>query len=196
MRLLCTIPLLTLPLTLFAGNWQNLIQGDSLDNWVSDPDRGHWTVKDGVITGKSDPEKKGSMLWSKEEFEDFIFETEFKFVDFIDSGIKLKGGDGIQVNLGNSISQRVNRTASIFAPQEGKGRFPAIAENVHEIMVPNGWNIIRIQCEGKRIMIMLNGREVVDYISKTLPDRGPIGLQVHGNLDMEIHFRNTRILWK
>lgn len=136
------------------------------------------------------------MLWTRGEFGDFVFETEFKFVDFVDSGIKLKGGNGIQVNLGNSISQRVNRTASIFAPQEGKGRFPAIAENAHEIMVPNGWNIIRIHCEGKRIMIMLNGREVVDYTSTTLPEKGPIGLQVHGNLDMEIHFRNTRILEK
>jgi hypothetical protein len=194
MRLFPILSLLALPLTLLAGNWQNLIEGDSLAQWVSDPDHGHWSLQDGVITGKSDPEQRGSMLWTREEFEDFVFETEFKYRDFIDSGISLKGG--IQVNLGNSISERVNRTASIYAPQDGKGKYPAIANNADEIMVPNGWNIIRVQCEGKRITVALNGRDVVDYTTDNLPERGPIGIQVHSKLDMEIQFRNMRVLRK
>ena len=194
MRMLPLLPLLALPLTLLAGNWQTLIQGDSLSNWTCDPDYGHWSVQDGVITGKSDPDKNGSVLYTREDYEDFIFETEFKYEDFIDSGIILK--TGIQVNLGNSISERVNRTGSIYAPQDGKGKYPAIAENAHEIMVPNGWNIIRVQCQGKEITVTLNGREVVKYSSDNLPESGPIGIQVHSNLDMEISFRNTRILRK
>ncbi|MEX0321660.1 MAG: DUF1080 domain-containing protein [Puniceicoccaceae bacterium] len=192
MRLLIVLLILVFPLTLFAGKWQNLIKGDSLSNWMCDPDYGHWSVQGGVITGKSDPEKNGSALYTREEFEDFIFETEFKYKDFIDSGILLKRG--IQVNLGNSISERVNRTGSIYAPQDGKGKYPAIAENAHEIMVPNGWNHIRVQCKGKTITVTLNGREVVNYTTENLPDKGQIGIQVHSNLDMKIQFRNIRIL--
>lgn len=191
MRLPTVLLLLISPLTVLAGDWQNLIKGDSLSNWMCDPDYGHWSVDSGVITGKSDPEQNGSALYTVEEFVDFVFETEFKYKDFIDSGILLKRG--IQVNLGNSISERVNRTGSIYAPQDGKGKYPAIAENSNEIMVPNGWNHIRVRCKGKTITVTLNGREVVNYTTNNLPDKGQIGIQVHSKLDMEIKFRNIRI---
>jgi hypothetical protein len=83
-------------------------------------------------------------------------------------------------------------TCSIYAPKDGE-KYPGKAKGVVEVMKPDDWNRLRIEAKGKRIVVQLNGREVLVYDTKALEESGPLGLQVHPGHDMRIEFRNPRI---
>lgn len=175
-----------------AQEWQNLFNGSDLRGWGSDPELGHWSVQNGVIVGQSDPEQKGSILWTKEHFGDFVAETEFRFNGVVDSGFFLKTWD-YQVNLGHSTSLKVDRTGCIYAPIDKKGPYPGMAKDVDKVFRNGDWNHLRVECRGKTIVVHLNGAHILTYETTALPESGPIGIQVHAGHDMRIEFRNLRI---
>ena len=175
----------------FAG-WAPLGTGHDLTGWTSRPDLGHWSVSDGVITGANGPEKQGSVLWTDRTFGDFVLETDFRFSGTIDSGVFVKG-ERYQVNLGISSSLKVDKTCSIYAPEDGLGKYPGEAEGVADLLREGDWNTLRVEARGAHIRVGLNGQPVLDYEAKALPATGPIGLQVHPGLDMKVEFRNPRI---
>lgn len=175
-----------------AADWLPLGNDDNLDGWTDKAGLQHWSIADGVITGANGPEKRGSELWTEAEFGDFIFETEFRFSGTVDSGIFIKS-NRYQVNLGISSSMKKDMTCSIYAPQDGRGKYPGQAEGIPELFKKDDWNTVRIEAMGKHILVTLNGTQVLDYETLALQEKGPIGLQVHGGLDMKIQFRNPRI---
>ncbi len=176
-----------------AADWRPLCNGNDLTGWTCDnPALQHWSVMDGVIVGANGPEKKGSVLWTDEKFGEFVFETEFRWSGVIDSGVFIKESR-YQVNLGISSSLKVDMTCSIYAPQDKLGKYPGKAEGVADLRKKDDWNTVRIEARGKHILVTLNGQQVLDYETKALTETGPVGLQVHGGLDMKIEFRNPRI---
>ena len=52
-----------------------------------------------------------------------------------------------------------------------------------------------VRCEGGRIELTLNGERTVSYTESdaSLPHNGLLGLQIHGNCQAEISFRNIVI---
>lgn len=171
--------------------WQPLCNGTDLAGWRSAPQLDHWSVKDGIITGKNGAEKKGSVLWTEAKFSDFVLETDFRFEGTVDSGVFIKG-ETYQVNLGISSSLKSDMTGSIYAPTDGE-KYPGKARGVAGVMKRGEWNRLRVEAKGKRITVQLNGHEVLAYDTKALETTGPLGLQVHAGLDMKIEFRNLRI---
>jgi hypothetical protein len=195
MKMACTVVLLLVGPAAFCHaadhDWQSLSNGKDLTGWTSKPDLAHWSVQDGVILGANGPAKKGSTLWTDDEFGDFVFQTEFRFSGIIDSGVLVKGR--YQVNIGISSSLRRDMTCSIYAPWDGRGKYPGLARRVPELFKKDDWNGLQVEAKGKRIIVHLNGEQVVDYDTKDLPAKGPIGLQVHAGHDMKIEFRNPQI---
>jgi hypothetical protein len=175
-----------------AGEWKDLCNGKDLTGWKDDSDHNHWSVKDGVIIGKSDAKKKGSILWTEEEFENFIFETDFRWSGIIDSGVFVKS-TRYQVNLGISSSLKVDMSCSIYAPKDGAGKYPGKAEGVDKLLKKDDWNKLRVEAKGSHIIVTLNGTQVLDYETKEMPESGAVGVQVHAGHDMKIEFRNPRI---
>ncbi len=57
------------------------------------------------------------------------------------------------------------------------------------------WNEYRIQANGKRITIWLNGTQTVDYVEdeEGIDRKGLIALQIHGGPPSEAAYRNIRI---
>jgi hypothetical protein len=55
------------------------------------------------------------------------------------------------------------------------------------------WNRVQIEVRGKKYIVTLNGKQVLDYTTDAEPEKGPIGMQVHGGLEMQIDFRNLSI---
>lgn len=172
--------------------WIPLCNGRDLSGWESTPEHKHWSLQDGVIVGENDAEKKGSVLWTDREFDDFALKIDFRFAGVIDSGIFVKT-TRYQVNLGNSSSLKRDMTCCIYAPKDGRGKYPAVAEDRKEILNRDDWNSVHIEAVGKRITIDLNGKRVVDYETVKMPEKGPIGLQIHRGHDMKIEFRNPQI---
>ena len=171
-------------------SFKKLFNGKNLKGWIASAEKDSWQVIDGVLDVKSSPERKGSILWTEKKFADFIFQTDFKMGDgVVDSGVFLKS-EANQIQMGISGSLKIDKTGSPYMP--GKG-YPVTAANVPEILKPNDWNTMRIKCEGKNFTVWLNGKEVLQYFSDTIPVDGPIGLQLHPKNIMAIQFRNILI---
>ena len=184
------LPLL-LALTAFA-HAEPLFNGKDLSNWrvESQGKAVNWTVKDGTIHCQSDPSKKGSLLWTKEEFTDFTLTLEFKNGEgTIDSGVMIKGNhDQIQIGISGSLKRDL--TAAPYIP--GKG-YPVESKEAIAAVKPTEWNTLKIEVKGNVYKTWLNGVEGVTYTSETSKEKGPLGLQLHPGNTMEISFRNLEI---
>ena len=60
---------------------------------------------------------------------------------------------------------------------------------------PGEWNRYEVRCEGRRIVLKINGVQTVDYTEAdaTIPQWGRIGLQVHGGGVTEASYRAITI---
>ena len=62
---------------IFQGQAQEVkmksaFNGKNLKGWVIPEDNIWWTVNDGSLHAKSDPEKTGSILWTQKEYSDGV----------------------------------------------------------------------------------------------------------------------------
>ncbi|MBR9761023.1 DUF1080 domain-containing protein [bacterium] len=195
MKLKSLLPALALLLPISCLAEESLFNGKNLDQWRIDSKSKatHWTVKDGTIHCQSDPKKAGSLLWTTKEFTDFTLTLEFKNGEgTIDSGVMLKRAkDQIQIGISGSLKRDL--TASPYIP--GKG-YPVEGKEAIAAVKPKDWNTLKIEVKGSTYKTWLNGVEGITYTSKTAIDKGPLGLQLHGNRDMSISFRNIKITEK
>ena len=165
---------------------QNLVhwkipKGNDQHNW--------YVVEDGVLQLRSSPNRKHSVLKTKANYGNFFCSFEFLFVDGkIDSGIELRNNDQIQIGISGSLKK--DMTGSPYIPGLG---YPKHAQGVPKLLKQKDWNKMTIKCNGPRYIVTLQGEEVVDYISPKAIKEGPVGIQLHGNRDMKIDFRNFRI---
>lgn len=168
------------------------ILGKDLTGWKvpSGNDKASWyAVKDGVLQLRSGPKKKGSVLWTEKEYTDFVVECEFRFGEgTIDSGIHLRNKDQIQIGISGSLKR--DMTASPYIP--GKG-YPVEAKNVKNLLKAKDWNHLRIEANGNTYTTWLQGEKAMTYTSASAIPKGPIGIQLHGNRNMSIDFRNIKL---
>lgn len=106
----------------------------------------------------------------------------------VDSGFFLRS-EKDQIQIGISGSLKRDLTASPYIP--GKG-YPVEAK-VSGILKPKDWNTMKIKVQGNQYQIWLNGQDVMSYTSSTIPETGPIGVQLHPKNEMSIRFRNIRL---
>ena len=156
-------------------------KGNDQHNW--------YVVEDGVLQLRSSPNRKHSVLKTKANYGNFFCSFEFLFVDGkIDSGIELRNNDQIQIGISGSLKK--DMTGSSYIPGLG---YPKHAQGVAKLLKQKDWNKMTIKCNGPRYIVTLQGKEVLDYISPKAIKEGPVGIQLHGNRDMKIDFRNFRI---
>ena len=167
-----------------------LFDGKTLTGWKPSAMPEYWSVKDGVMVGKSDEKKKNSILWTEKEFEDFVLEAEFRYEGHVDSGFFLRN-ENEQIQIGISGSLKRDMTCSPYIAN--KRGYPMEAAGVKELLKTGDWNRIKIEVKGKKYIVTLNGKQVLDYTTDMAPAKGPIGLQVHPGVLMEIHFRHLTI---
>ena len=168
---------------------KKIFNGKNLDGWVAPDGNIWWIAEKGILSARSGPDKKGSILWTENEYKDFIIQMDFKFGDgTIDSGIFLRT-DKQQIQIGESGSLKRDMTCSPYIP--GKG-YPVEAENIKELLKMGDWNTIKVKAEASVYTIWLNGEKVLTYDSDTAIEKGPIGLQLHPGRDMSIDFKNIK----
>jgi hypothetical protein len=173
-------------------------EGNDLKGWKK-YGNGIWSVEDGAIVGRSDPQKPGpGYLFTDREFGDFRLDVEFWVSKGGNSGIFIrqplrpfgtKGNerpahqpeDGVEVQI--DYNDPKNLTGAIYNRKR-----PSTLRGAE-----NRWNRFRIECRGLRVQVWLDGEIVNDYAP--LPQvRGAIGLQIHGQEPHNhvIRFRNIR----
>ncbi len=167
----------------------SIFNGKDFTGWKV-PDNNIWySVSDGELRLQSGPDKKGSAVWTEQAYEDFVFECEFKFGEgTIDSGVYLKESKD-QIQIGISGSLKVDMTALAYIP--GKG-YPFRNDLAVQLLKEDGWNHLKIRVVGNVYETWLNGVYVMKYTSDSAKDKGPLGLQLHGNRDMSIAYRHLK----
>ena len=170
-----------------ADELPSIFNGRDLTGWVVPENNVWWSVDNGVLLAKNGPQRKPSVLWTDQEYDNFVLQVQFKFgTGTVDSGVFLRT-TGEQIQLGISGSLNRDMTASPYIA--GKG-YPVVAQGVKELLKPHNWNQLTIVAIGKTYTVWLNGRLVMTYDSETAVEKGPVGLQVHAGNTMSIEFRD------
>jgi hypothetical protein len=168
------------------------ILGKDLANWQvpSGNDKAGWyKVNNGVLEIRNGPKKKGSILWTKKNYRNFVMEFDFRFGEgTVDSGIHVRNQDQIQIGISGSLKR--DMTGSPYIP--GKG-YPVEAKNIKKLLKAKEWNTMRIRAIGNQYTVWLQGEEVMTYKSGSAKEEGPIGIQLHGGRIMGIDFRNMKV---
>jgi hypothetical protein len=192
-KLLCCAVFLTSSAALVAGpKLKPIFNGKDLSGWQvpdGNDEAGWYKALDGVLKIQSGPQKKGSILWSKKKYRNFVMEFHFRFGEgIVDSGVHVRTHDQIQIGISGSLKR--DMTCSPYIP--GKG-YPVEAKNIKKLLKPKGWNTMRIQAVGKEYTVWLQGEKVMTYKSDSAIDEGPIGIQLHGGRVMGIDYRKLKL---
>jgi len=148
-----------------------------------------YQVTNNILEVRSGSKKKGSVLWTKKEYQDFEVSLGFRFIDgIIDSGIHLRNSDQIQIGISGSLKR--DMTCSPYIP--GKG-YPVEAKNIKKLLKPKDWNQMRIRAVGQNYTVWLQEEEVMKYKSSSAKEKGPIGIQLHGSRNMKIDFKDILV---
>ena len=192
-KLLCFAVFLTSATALVAGpKFKPIFNGKDLSGWEvpdGNDEAGWYKAVEGVLKIQSGSKKKGSILWSKKKYRNFVVEFEFRMGEGrVDSGVHVRTKDQIQIGISGSLNR--DMTCSPYIP--GKG-YPVEAKNIKKLLRPKDWNTMRIQAIGKEYTVWLQGEKVITYKSDSAIDEGPIGIQLHGGRNMAIDYRKLKL---
>lgn len=182
-----------------------LFNGQNLSGWFSkEGDINSWQAKDGILSCVA---KGGGWLTYNKEFEDFILRLDWRIPRDGNSGVGLRypvvshvSADGMEIQILDDDAEKhrnikpAQHTGSIYYQVPAK---QGVAKPAGE------WNSYEIICQGPRVIVRLNGIEVVNTnmdehtvgegglkpLSKR-PRRGHIGVQSH---ETGVDYRNIRI---
>lgn len=172
------------------SSMKSIFNGKNLKKWTVPENNIYWTAQDGILSVRNGPNKKGSILWTKKKYQNFEMELDFKMGDgTVDSGVFIRE-EKLQIQIGESGSLKRDMTASPYIPGMS---YPVEAADIPKLLNPKGWNTMKIKAVDKLTQVWLNGQEVMNYTYEEGISKGPIGLQLHGNRDMNVDFKNLRV---
>ena len=165
---------------------------------------GNWTLDDGVATLTPRPGEQGwrrfdAYLWSKEKYDDFEIEFDYRVEKNGNSGFYFNVGDvndpvaqGIEVQIYDAPANRDQR----LTDHDSGGVIPGVPPTRAAARPAGEWNRFHITVRGDMLTVRLNG-ETVNELNlaenprlKDRPTAGFIGFQDHG---LPLKLRNIRI---
>jgi hypothetical protein len=162
-----------------------------------------WRVEQGMLTATTPAGKKAhaTFLVSPQNYRDF----ELRFQARVEGG---QGGGGVIVRGLRSNNPVLPQGPLIKVGDawdwghltweaSGNPRIPMTQEIQNAVAArvsKDGFHDFAVKCQGKRIVITVNGYTTVDQIWEPLPDEGPIAFQIHfGRGTKGVQFRNVRL---
>ena len=176
-----------------SNGWISLFDGQTLNGWRVNENPSTFSVADGEIVVHGPTAHlfyEGPVM--NHEFRDFELKADVLTKPGANSGIFVRTAfqptgfpsKGYEVQVNNSQSDW-RRTGSLYAVRD-----------IREAMKDNEWFTLHTIVRGRRVQIMINDRQVVDYTepdtSKTRLTGGTIALQGH-DPGSEVHFKNILI---
>ncbi len=174
-----------------------LFNGKDLTNFKAEGAAEFWRIENEVLIGENNAEKKGHYLWTEKSYGDFVLEFDVRWKAGtdrgVDTGIEMRQPK-IQLQLGVSGSLRVDMTGSFYTG--GKPAYPEAgqAKEAKKLMKPEGeWNTFRIQAKGDMFTCWINGEKASEYTDPKFSGPAPLGIQIHGGVEMKCEYRNVKI---
>lgn len=164
------------------GGWTTLFDGSNLNNF-NPIGSANWEIADGAVGADSG----SGFLVTKESYEDFELTLEFWVDEPANSGIFVRCADAMSVTDRNSYEVNIYDTRADQTYRTGGIVHIAAPNSV--IMTAGKWNSYEIKAQGSRLMVTLNGEDMVDVQDTQFAD-GPIALQYGAGI---VKFRNVRV---
>lgn len=184
-----------------SKGWISLFDGQSLQDWKVGKNASTFTVDSGMIIAHGPTAHlfyEGNV--ANHNFKNFDFKAEVKTTPGSNSGIYFHTAyqeegwpsKGYEAQINNSHTDW-RRTGSLYA-----------VEDVKDVLVKdNVWFTEEIIVQGKRIIIKINDKKVVDYTEPANPQRpddmkgrvlssGTFALQGH-DPNSKVYFKNLRV---
>lgn len=182
-----------------ADGFRPLFDGKSFDGWQGDQKT--FRIEDGAIVGGSldKPIPRNEFLTTTEEYGDFELRLKFKLLgEKTNAGIQIRSQRipnhhemiGYQADLGQTywgcLYDESRRKKVLAGPKP---------EEQAKLIKAGQWNDYRIVCRGRQIQLWINGQPTVDYTEtdETIPQKGLIGLQIHGGPPGEAWYKEIVI---
>ena len=166
-----------------------------------------WAFEDGVLTAKG----KGD-LWTKERYDDFILDLEFKCDPETNSGVFIRCANMIDW-INTAVEVQVLQPNDKYPNDKWHcaGIFDCLAPSKQMVKKAGEWNHFTIIAKGNMLFVIFNGEQVINmdldrwtepgknpdgtdnkfkYAYKDLKRDGYIGLQYHGH---PVWYRNLKI---
>jgi len=192
-----------------SGEWVDLFDGQTMNNWRPSENKGSWKVVNGELTANG---PRSHLFYTgpvrSADFRNFELEVELTTQPECNSGVYFhtayqetdfpEKGFEIQVNNtargGNGYLER-KKTGSLYG-----------IRNMYKQLVPDQKPFrIHVAVRGKNVQIRINNELVVDYVEPTPPvipaggeklrflDHGTFALQCH-NEGSKVSYRKVRVL--
>jgi len=170
-----------------------LFDGATLDKFVVPPDQVKvWRVVNGVI--RNEQAAPGATILTREDFANFVLKAEFRAHPNVNSALMLRQGRPQPAGYELQIRDKV------LTDRTGGGYLTGSIVNVQNapegtMIAPNQWNSFEATLNGDHIVVLYNGRKVVDVHDKRRAT-GAIGLQSAHPEDPAgafVEFRNLKI---
>lgn len=176
-----------------------LFDGKTFVGWEGNLDI--FRIQDGAIVGGSLDKRvvRNEFLCTTREYGDFDLRAKFKLLGKgANAGIQFRSQripnhhevSGYQADLGDGW------WGSLYdESRRNKILVKADLAAVDKVLKRDDWNDYRILAVGKRIQLWINGLQTVDYTEPddTLPQKGVIGLQIHGGPPSEAWYKDLTI---
>jgi hypothetical protein len=181
----------TLTSTEAAEGYQLLFDGKSMSKFDVPEGQKIWSVVDGAI--KSNSSAGAGNLLSKEDFANLILKAEFRADPDIHAHILLRKGRGRSGGYELQIKDKDPKQTAhgyLTASIPNVARAPADAK-----ILPGQWNSLEITMDGTHMVVVYNGRKVVDASDSKLSS-GAIALSLATPEDApgeNIEFRNLKV---
>ena len=178
-----------------------LFDGKSLDGWDLRPGQeAVWRVVDGVIENDQSP--PGATVLTKQDFANFVLKAEFRAHPGINSALMLRQrrqGSGSAATAGAISGYELQIRDKLLENRPGAYLTGSIVEVARApadaTIVPDQWNTFEVTMNGDHLVVLYNGRKVVDAHDARLAS-GAIGLQSAHPVDppgAKVEFRNLKI---
>lgn len=176
-----------------------LFDGKTFQGWEGNLKT--FRIQDGAIVGGSLTQRvpHNDFLCTTREYGNFELRLKFKILGKgANAGVQVRSRrvpnhhevSGYQADLGDGwwgcLYDESRRNKMLAGPpKEERGK----------IIKPDDWNEYVIRCEGPRIQLWINGHQTVDYTEPdaSIPQRGIIGLQIHGGPPSEAWYKDITI---
>ena len=178
-----------------AQKWQHLFNNKDLTGWHTLPG-GNWTVVDGVLIGTSEKsDVRHGLLVTDKSYHNFIISVTYKAI---------KGNSGLYFRVKEidhavgvkGFQAEIDGTKDAGGLYETMGRAWVIQPKPDDVKIwykPNQWNEMIVEAREGNIIVKVNGMESARLTNDTGSVEGKIALQLHGEMDMEVMFKEVKI---
>jgi hypothetical protein len=160
--------------------WISMFDGKTLDGWKANERPESWKVVDGAITGDG---PASHLFWMTRECENCEFRAEVRLNHSGNSGMYIRAAFGPGFPKG--YEAQVENTSP--DPQK-TGSLYGISKVLEQLIPDDTWWTQDVMARGNRIVIMVNGKTVVDTTDSRYT-KGYLALQQH-NQGSVVQYRN------